>query len=93
MLEAGRTLETAAAKADMDPKTARKYRQLRKLPSELKVPRSWRTRKNPFEEVWPGIQGQLEVTPGFRRRRCSRGSSGSAPAGSRTGSCGRCSGR
>jgi len=60
------TLEVAAAKAGMDPKTARKYRRAGRLPSELKVPRSWRTRKDPFEEVWPEIQAQLELNPGLQ---------------------------
>jgi hypothetical protein len=42
------TLSTAAAKAGMDEKTARKYRNLGQLPSDLKTPRTWRTRKDPF---------------------------------------------
>ena len=33
------TLEMAAAKAGMDAKTARKYRRLRRLPSETRVTR------------------------------------------------------
>lgn len=36
----------------MDPKTARRYLQARKLPSELGQDRTWRTRNDPFEEVW-----------------------------------------
>ncbi|NMO14254.1 hypothetical protein HPC49_17610 [Pyxidicoccus fallax] len=35
-------LGLAAAKAEMDRKTARKYRQKKRLPSELKLPRDWR---------------------------------------------------
>ena len=34
----------AAMKADMDRKTARKYVTAAKLPSEMKQPRTWRTR-------------------------------------------------
>ena len=37
-------LGMAAMRAGMDPKTARKYRDSGKLPSELKQPRTWRTR-------------------------------------------------
>ncbi len=35
------TLARAAAKAGMDEKTARKYRRLGKLPSEVKQPHTW----------------------------------------------------
>jgi hypothetical protein len=54
------TLATAAAKAGMDEKTARRYRKLEKLPSQTKRQRTWRTRKNAFEGVWPEILEILE---------------------------------
>ncbi len=38
------TLEIAAAKAGMDPKTARKYLRDRRLPSEMRQKHTWRTR-------------------------------------------------
>ncbi len=45
--------ERAALKAGMDPKSARKYRRLGKFPSEVKrMDRNWRTRIDPFAEVW-----------------------------------------
>jgi hypothetical protein len=56
-----RSLQTAAAKAGMDPKTARKYRRLGKLPSAVAQPHTWRTRKDPFQEVWPWCREQLEL--------------------------------
>ena len=37
LLGRGKNLAASAAKADMDEKTARKYRELGKLPSEIKV--------------------------------------------------------
>lgn len=43
-------LGRAAMKADMDRKTARKYVAAGKLPSEMKGPRDWRTRPDPFVE-------------------------------------------
>jgi hypothetical protein len=46
-----RTLAGAAAKAGMDEKTARKYRRLRRAPSEGKKQRTWQTRVNVFQEV------------------------------------------
>jgi hypothetical protein len=68
LLQSERTQELAAAKAGMDPKTARKYRRLGKLPSELKVPRAWRTRKDPFDEVWEEVRQQLELNPGLQAK-------------------------
>lgn len=53
----------AAMKAGMDRKTARKYIQEAKLPSEMKTARDWRTRKNPFEEDWPTVERLLQATP------------------------------
>ena len=57
--------ETAAAKAGMGVDTARKYRELGKLPSEVKKPHTWRTREDPFREVWDWCREQLELTPGL----------------------------
>ena len=37
-------ISVAAAQAGMDEKTARKYRERGKLPSESPVPHTWRTR-------------------------------------------------
>jgi hypothetical protein len=53
----------AARKADMDRKTARKYVAAGKLPSELKQPRDWRTRTDPFEAHWPEVEAKLRETP------------------------------
>ena len=47
----GKTLKQSSAKAGMDEKTARKYLKAGKLPSQLKQPHTWRTRKDPFEDV------------------------------------------
>ena len=41
-------LGVSAVRAGMHRKTARRYMELGKLPSELKEPRSWRTREDPF---------------------------------------------
>ncbi len=47
----GKTQEAAAAAAGMSVRSARKWER-GKLPSETKQPRTWRTRKDPFEDVW-----------------------------------------
>ena len=57
-----KTLEKAAVVAGMGVKTARKY-QSGKLPSEMKPDHSWRTRKDPFEAVWPDIEPFLKENP------------------------------
>ena len=62
------TIATAASKAGMDEKTARKYFRLEKLPSEIAGPHTWRTRKDPFEDVWDGVQGLLEINPGLEAK-------------------------
>ncbi len=57
--------ELAAAKAGMGPKTARKYWRARRLPSELKKERNWRTRQDPFAEAWREIEELVEENPGL----------------------------
>jgi len=68
MLGKGKSLAVSGAKADMDEKTARKYRDLGKLPSEIKVDHTWRTREDPFTEVWEGVKGKLKINPGFEAK-------------------------
>jgi hypothetical protein len=58
----------AAMKAGMDEKTARKYRRLGKLPSELDTAHTWRTRKDPFEDVWHEIKSMLEINAGLEAK-------------------------
>lgn len=69
-LQENKTLGVAAAKSGMDEKTARKYRDLSKLPSELEAEqiRTWRTRENPFEEVWERVKSFLENNSGFEAK-------------------------
>jgi hypothetical protein len=67
LLMAGKSLKGAALRADMDEKTARKYRDLGKLPTELETwPRTWRTRKDPFADVWQELCEMLEFSPGLQ---------------------------
>jgi hypothetical protein len=62
----GTTQELAAARAGVSVKTARRYERLGKLPSQLKAPRTWRTRENPFEAVWLWVVEQLERDPALQ---------------------------
>jgi hypothetical protein len=63
-----KTQAMAAAKAEMDVKTARKYDRLGRLPSEVKVPHTWRTRANPFAEVWTEVERLFEGNPGLEAK-------------------------
>ena len=62
------TLSLAAAKAGMDEKTARKYRQAGRLPSQLRVEHTWRTRPDAFEEVWSMLEGMLGINSGLEAK-------------------------
>jgi hypothetical protein len=53
----------AARKTDMDRKTARKYIEAGKLPSEMVNSRGWRTREDAFSEHWPEIEKRLREAP------------------------------
>ncbi len=62
----GRTQEQAGAKANVKSrKTVAKYEKLGKLPSELKKPRQWRTRADPFAADWGQISEMLSANPGL----------------------------
>ena len=51
--------ELAAARTGMSARTARKYERAGKLPSQLKKPRTHRTRENPFATDWPWVETEL----------------------------------
>ena len=66
---AGKSQEQAAVKANVKSrKTVAKYEQVGKLPSELKVPRSWRTRRDPFAEDWAQVESMLVANPGLEAK-------------------------
>ena len=59
----GASLRRAALRANMDRKSARKYRDLGQLPDEARKPHTWRTRPDPLAEVWPAVAEQLQREP------------------------------
>ncbi len=63
-----KTFKAAAAKAGMDEKTARKWRDSGDLPSQIQKQRSGRTREDPFSDVWGDIRALLEVNPGLEAK-------------------------
>ncbi len=56
LLGEGHPLYRAALKVGMDAKSARKYRHADRLPSESSTPRTWRTREDPLQDVWPQLR-------------------------------------
>ena len=64
----GHPLYRAALKVGMDAKSARKYRHADRLPSESFAPRTWRTREDPFQDVWPQLRDLLELNPGLQAK-------------------------
>lgn len=60
----GKTQQQAAVKVNLrSRKTVQKYEQLGQLPSELKEPRSYRTRPDPFEKDWAEVEAKLAMAP------------------------------
>ena len=58
----------AAAKAGMDEKTARKYRSLGILPSDIQAEHNWRNRSDTFSEVWDEVRSHLEINSGLEAK-------------------------
>lgn len=56
-------LSESARQAGIDRKTARDYIETGRPPGKPKAPRNWKTRADPFEEVWPEIQALLLQNP------------------------------
>jgi len=64
----GKRMDAAAAAAGMCERTGRKYRKLGRLPSECRAEHTWRTRDDPFVEVWPELEALLVVNPGLQAK-------------------------
>ena len=67
-LAKGKPLAAAARMASMDNKTARSYRDDGRLPSQRKSPRNYRTRVDPFAEVWDEIEQMLQAEPRLKAK-------------------------
>ena len=59
----GEPLYRAALRLGTTEKTARRYVRAGRLPSEMTTERTYRTREDPFEEVWPEVVARLEDAP------------------------------
>jgi hypothetical protein len=64
LLEQRTPLALAAGRTGMSDKTARHYRDHPTLPSiRRKIPRTYRTRIDPFAAVWDEVQAKLQAEP------------------------------
>lgn len=63
-LHEGETLERAALRSGMSENTARRYRE-GAAPKGMRAARSYRTRTDPFAEVWGEVEKMLEAAPGL----------------------------
>ena len=86
-LSSGKTLAQSADKAGMDEKMARKYRRLGRLPSEVAPERVWRTREDPFAEVWSEVHAQLQEAAGLEAKTLFAWLQTNYPGKSTTRSC------
>ncbi len=68
LLREGNPLIRAAVRAGMSEPTARKYARLGLMPSAMKPPRTWRTRPDPYAEVWPEIESWLKLDAGLEAK-------------------------
>jgi transposase len=59
----GKTISMSAMKAGMSRKTAGKYLQQDNAMEQQKVAHTWRTRKDPLEEIWPEALAMLRDAP------------------------------
>jgi len=64
----GASQKLAAARADVCERTARKYEQAGKLPSQMKKPRTHRTRDNPFVDDWSWVEAQIRDDPALQTK-------------------------
>ena len=53
----------AAMKAGMHRETARRYLAARMSPREMGKPRTWRTREDPLDAIWPQAEAFLHESP------------------------------
>jgi len=61
----GKTLAEAAAKASMSENTARRWRDLGQAPDEVTRERTYRTREDPFDDIWDETFELLGGNPGL----------------------------
>ncbi len=64
----GTKQKLAAVRAGVCERTARKYEQAGKLPSQMKKSRTHRTRDDPFVQDWPWVESQIRDDPALQTK-------------------------
>lgn len=67
-MASGDGIGRAAMKAGMHRNTAARHRNRGLLPSDRAQPRTYRTRPDPFQEDWPGLEAMLRDAPGLEAK-------------------------
>ena len=67
-MSSGKPLYKSAERADMSENTARKYVRSRLLPKEQAQAHTWRTRPDPFADVWAEVEQKLHVAPALEAK-------------------------
>jgi transposase len=67
-LKEGDSLAGAAARARMSEPTARKYARRGLMPTAVRVAHTWRTRLDPYQEVWAEVETLLRQDPGLEAK-------------------------
>lgn len=61
-------ISTAAAKAGMSEKTARKWRDSKELPNQCKIIHDWPTHADAFANDWPWVEDFLKTNDGLEAK-------------------------
>jgi transposase len=64
----GVSQKLAAVRAGVSERTARKYEQAGKLPSQMRQLRTHRTRDDPFVDDWPWVEAQIREDPALQAK-------------------------
>ena len=64
----GVSQKLAAVRVGVSERTARKYEQAGKLPSQMRQPRMHRTRDDPFVDDWPWVEAQIREDPALQAK-------------------------
>lgn len=61
MVNNGKSVSVSAMKTGMSTSSAKKYLESPNPPSQMQQEHTWRTRKDPFEDVWPDVEEKLQL--------------------------------
>lgn len=62
----GKSQAQVAARTGMSARTIRRYERAALLPSQIKQPRAYPTRANPFADAWPWLTAELTRDPALQ---------------------------